>query len=159
MPKSSGGCASAALPDVANAIAQASAGALPTPDRFETNDDAGAKARQIYGARGGTIHATIDFWDDQTDVYKIYVRGGQRLSVAMTGQPPGTKAFLWRPGTKVVEGLSVRLQRMRLLQSVTRGAVERFAYRVPPRRGGWHFLQVKIQRPGWGPYALRYVKR
>lgn len=145
--------------DVAAAIAQASSGALPRPDRFETNDDAGAKARKIYGARGGRIRATIDFWDDQSDVYKIYVRGGQRLFVGVTGQPGGTKAFLWRPGTKVVEGLSVRLQRMRLGQSVTRGSAERFSYRVPRQRGGWYFLQVKIQRPGSGPYTLRYVKR
>jgi hypothetical protein len=145
--------------DVAAAIAQAGTGALPKPDRLETNDDAGAKAKKIYGARGGTIRATIDFWDDQSDVYKIYVRGRQRLSVAVTGQPTGTKAFLWRPGTKVVEGLSVRLQRMRLGQSVTRGSAERFSYRVPRGRGGWHFLQVKIARPGWGPYTLRYTKR
>jgi hypothetical protein len=145
--------------DVANAIAQASAGALPAPDRFETNDDAGAKARQIYGARGGTIHATIDFWDDQTDVYKIYIRGGQRLIVSVTGQPGGTKAFLWRPGTRVVEGLSVRLQRMRLVQSATRGSAERFSYRAPPGRKGWHYLQIKIGKEGSGPYTLQYKKR
>jgi hypothetical protein len=145
--------------DVASAIAQATSAALPPPDRYETNDDAGGRARQVYGRRGGTIRATIDFWDDQHDVYKVFVRGGQRLSVAMRGQPDDTKVLLWRPGTRAVEGLSVRLQRMRLAQSVTRGSTERFSYRVPPRLGGWHFLQVKIQRPGWGPYALRYVKR
>ncbi|MDQ4029566.1 MAG: S8 family serine peptidase, partial [Actinomycetota bacterium] len=144
--------------DVASAITQAVSGALPKPDRFETNDDAGRKARRIYGARGGTIGATIDFWDDQSDVYKIFVRGGQRLTVALTGQP-GTKAFLWRPGTRAVEGFSVRLQRMRLAQSTMRRSAERFSYRVPLRRGGWYYVQVKIERPGWGPYALAYTKR
>ena len=145
--------------DVANAIAQAATGALPQPDAFETNDEAGARAQPLYGPRGRTIHATIDFWDDQTDVYKVHVRGGQRLSVALTGQPGGTRVLLWRPGTRAVEGLSVRLQRMRLAQSVTRGSSERLSYRVPAGRGGWHFLQVKIERPDWGPYVLRYVKR
>jgi hypothetical protein len=42
---------------------------------------------------------------------------------------------------------------------VQRGESQRFGYRVPPRRGGWYYLQVKIVEPGAGGYTLRFTKR
>ncbi|MGH3103129.1 MAG: S8 family peptidase, partial [Gaiellaceae bacterium] len=143
--------------DVAAAIAQALK-APPARDRLETNDDAGAHAPRIYGTKGQTVRATVDFWDDQTDVYRVLLHGRQRVSATLRG-PEGAKLFLWTPGTSRVEGLSVRLQRRRVAQSVSRGAVQQFSYRAPARRGGWYYLQVKIGQPGAGPYTLSYAKR
>jgi hypothetical protein len=145
--------------DVAAAIAQATGGRLPTRDRLETNDDAGPRARTLYGARGGRVEATIDFWDDQTDVYRVRLRAGQRLYAALGGRT-GAKLSLWRPGTTTVEGLSLRIQRMRLLQSRLRGSQERLAYTAPRKGGaGWYFVQVKLGVPGSGPYVFSYAKR
>lgn len=142
--------------DIAAAVAQALAGKLPEPDRFEVNDDAGSSATRLWGPRH-TISATIDFWDDQSDVYRIRLFGNQRIFVAVKG-PPGTRVFLWRPGTKDLHNVAVFLGRNLLARSVQRGATQRFAYEVPPRRGGFYFIQVKIEDVGWGPYTLSFAK-
>jgi subtilisin family serine protease len=144
--------------DVTAAIARALAPDPPMADRREPNDDAGRRAASfVYGARGNAIDATLDFWDDQNDVYGVRIRPGQRLFAALDG-PPGAKLFLWKPGTRGIDALSLRLQRRRVAQSVQRGEQQRFAYRVPPGRGGWYYLQVKLASPGAGPYRLTFEK-
>jgi hypothetical protein len=142
--------------DIAAAVLQAQEGTLPLADRFESNDDAGSSAFRLWG-RQRTVEATIDFWDDQSDVYAIRVRGGERVSATLKG-PGDTRAYLWRPGTRRVEGFSVGLQKMRVAQSLPRGAVQRVVYRAGAKRGGWYFLHVKIGSPGSGPYTLAYEK-
>jgi hypothetical protein len=145
--------------DVTAAVARSLDPALPERDRLEPNDTAGlGRAPRIYGARGNTVRATVDFWDDQSDLYSIRLRPRQRLAAALQG-PPGAKLFLWRPGTRNVDAFSVRVQRRRVAQSVRRGEAQRFSYRVPARRGGWYYLQVKIAEPGAGGYTLRFTKR
>jgi hypothetical protein len=145
--------------DVAGAISRALAADLPGPDRREPNDDAGPRAAwKVYGRRGNALEATLDFWDDQNDVYGVHVRAGQRLFAALEG-PTGAKLFLWKPGTRGIDTFSVRLQRRRVAQSVQRGEQQRFAYRVPPGRGGWYYLQVKLVSPGAGPYRLTFEKK
>jgi len=145
--------------DVAAAVAQAAGGKLPPADRLEPNDDAGVRARTLYGRRGGRLGATIDFWDDQSDVYRVRLRAGQRLFAAMNG-PGGAKLYLWRPRTPTLDAISPRVQRMRLVQSRLRGAQERLAYTAPRRGGaGWYYVQVKIGTAGSGPYVLSYTKR
>jgi hypothetical protein len=104
------------------------------------------------------VRATVDFWDDQSDLYSIRLRPRQRLSAVLQG-PTAAKLFLWKPGTTDIDALSVRLQRRRVAQSVQRGEAQRFSYRVPARRGGWYYLQVKIVDPGAGGYTLRFTKR
>jgi Subtilase family len=145
--------------DVTAAIARALSPDLPAADRREPNDEAGRRAASfVYGARGNTIEASLDFWDDQNDVYGVRILPGQRLFAALEG-PPGAKIFLWRPGTVDIDALSVRLQRRRVAQSVQRGERQRFAYRVPAGRGGWYYLQVKLASPGSGPYKLSFEKK
>ena len=126
----------------------------------EANDDAGLQARTIYGSRGGRVEATIDFWDDQSDVYRVFLRPGQRLYASLSGRA-GAKLSLWRPGTTTVEGLSLRVQRQRIMHSRTRGAQERLAFTAPrQKRGrGWYYVQVKLGLPGTGSYTLAYSKR
>jgi hypothetical protein len=147
--------------DVAGAVLQAQRGAVPERDRRETNDDAGEEAARVYGRRGNSVRATIDFWDDQNDVYAVRLRSGQRLSASLRA-PEGTRIFLWRPGTRHVEGElpSLGLPRGRVAQSAQRGAAQRFTYRNRGRPG-WFYVQVKIgsPSPGAGPYSLTYTKR
>lgn len=142
--------------DIAGAVAHVLSGPLPDRDRFETNDDAGSAAAPVWGSRRA-IEATVDFWDDQSDVYKVRLVGGQKLGVSMRG-PRDTKVFLWRPGTRQVESLLPIDRRLLVARSTQRGAVQRFTYRVPPRLGGFYFLQVKIEEPGWGRYTLAFEK-
>ena len=61
---------------------------IPPRDRFETNDEAGGDARTLYGPRPA-LEATLDYWDDQIDVYAIRLRNGQPVSVWLRG-PAGT---------------------------------------------------------------------
>ena len=143
--------------DVASAVAQA-LGRLPPADRRETNDEAGFQAATLWGAHRQLVRATIDYWDDQTDVYRIRLHAGQTLTAWFRG-PRGVRLILWRPGTRRVEGLSVARQRRWVAQSVQRGAVKRFSYVVPERSGGWYYLQVKIETPGADEYTLAYKKR
>jgi subtilisin family serine protease len=142
--------------DVAAAVTHATTVPPPEADRRETNDDAGDVAPKVYGRQGNTIHATIDFWDDETDVYRVQVRARQRLAVSFSG-PPGTRLFLWKPGTKRVS--SIDFAGRRVAQSVQRGSGQRLFYRPPARTGGWYYLQVRSTRGGAGPYVLSYTKR
>src|SRR4029079_7284260 len=63
--------------DVAKAIG-ALDGVLPPPHRLEPNDDAGGNAARL-GPKVTSVKATIDFWDDQIDVYRLYLRKGQKV--------------------------------------------------------------------------------
>jgi Subtilase family len=136
------------------ATLQAANGPLPSPDHYEANDDAGSDARTIYG-RNLDLKATIDFWDDQTDVYRVKVRKRQKITAALDG-PSGTHLglILWKPGTQHVEGFAA--QRRRATAAIGSGASERLAYRA--KAGGWYYLEVKITAPGSGPYTLRITK-
>jgi subtilisin family serine protease len=142
--------------DVLTAL-RALEGPLPPADRFESNDDAGRRSFTLWGERN-TITATIDFWDDQIDVYRIRLRRNQYLSVALQGPlRTDTNLVLWKPRTQRVQtGLSVELLRQRATQSARVGPKEYFLHRA--REDGWYYVEVKIASAGSGPYTLRYVK-
>jgi Subtilase family len=129
---------------------------LPAADRHEANDEA-TTAAQIWGRRGQRFRATIDYWDDPVDVYKIKLRRGQRL-VALLRGPSGTDTnlFLWRPGTRSVGGFAAD-RRLLAGQSKSPGSAEKI--RVRARESGWYFLQVKVTSPGAGSYSLNFKKR
>jgi subtilisin family serine protease len=144
--------------DVTAALQRALVGRLPPRDSRETNDDAGSRAATVWGRRGAALAATLDFWDDRDDVYRLRLRAGKRVTARLERAPAGVRMFLWRPGTRrVAAGPEVR--RGRLAASRARGGLQQLAYRVPRREDGWHYLQVRIQRPGAGAYALRVTKR
>jgi SpoIID/LytB domain protein len=131
---------------------------LPTADRYEANDDAGPYAAPLWGSRTIVAQATLDFWDDQIDVYRVRVRRGQQLVVTLRGAA-GTdpNLVLWRPGTTHVEGLSAKIQRQRVTQSARSGPNEVLVHRA--RQNGWYFVEVKMAAPGTGRYTLRIEKR
>jgi hypothetical protein len=130
-------------------------GALPQRDRFETNDDAGARAWRV--GRRKALVASLDFWDDQSDVYAVRLRKGQRLRVGLKGLakiPSDLNLAVWLPGTKRVD------HHRSVHQLVTHrsgpGASERLALRA--RKAGLYFVQVKISAPGAGSYQLQLLR-
>jgi subtilisin family serine protease len=142
--------------DIAAALQAASTATLPPVDTLEANDGAGSLAPELFG-RQKELTATLDYWDDDLDVYRVKLHAGQRIFVRLQG-PVGsdTNLVLWKPGTQRVEGLSAKVQANRATQSAGSGPDERFAYRA--RVGGWYYLEVKLATPGSGSYVLRYAK-
>jgi subtilisin family serine protease len=141
--------------NVAGALT-AAGGPLPLPDRYEGNDGAGSSAFSLYG-RFIDVTATLDFWDDQIDVYRVRLLKGQTVSVSLRGPAAtNTDLILWRPGTRHVEGLSPKLQARRVTQSAGGGPNEHFIHRA--REEGWYYVEVKLGTPGGGEYRLRISK-
>jgi serine protease len=143
--------------DIAAAL-RALDGTIPPPDRYEGNDDAGDRAFTLYG-RSIDIAATLDFWDDQIDVYRIKLRKGQTVAVSLRGPAhTDTHLILWKPGTLQVEprNLSPALQTRRVTQSVHVGPNEHFLHRA--RQEGWYYVEVKMSTPGEGQYRLHISK-
>jgi hypothetical protein len=140
--------------DVTAALRQLVANQIAPRDALEPNDDAGRDAPRLWG-QVRRLEATLDFWDDQTDVYAIKLRRRQPVFVSVHG-PPGydTNLILWRPGTKDVDDLaSLRLVGK---QSARPGPSENLAFRAT--RAGWHYVQVKLGSRGAGKYRLVIVK-
>ena len=70
--------------DQTAAIELLAAGAPPR-DRYEPNDGAGASAYPLFGAQRD-IAATLDYWNDRDDVYRVYLRAGERLDATPAGR-------------------------------------------------------------------------
>jgi subtilisin family serine protease len=140
--------------DVAKAI-EALAGPLPPPDRYETNDDAGTQAHTLWGKQL-TIDATVDYYDDPVDVYRVALTGHEKLRARLAGNWPGANVslVLWRPGTTRVSDAGT--QRLRAAQSAAPGSLQRVTFTAPGR--GWYYLEVKVTSPGSGPYTLTLSK-
>ncbi len=140
--------------DIAKAVA-ALDGVLPPPDRLEPNDEAGTHAASL-GAGVKSVKATLDFWDDQIDVYRIHVRRGQRLRLDLQGQKGSTmNLLLWRPGTKKVTGL--RGQERRIAQSTRPGASQHLAYRA--KATAWYYVEAKLVTRGMNAYTLGITRK
>ena len=139
--------------DVTAALRQLG-GVIPPRDGFEPNDDAGADAAMLWG-QTRRLEATLDFWDDQSDVYAIRLRRGQPVFASVRG-PAGTDTnlILWQPGTKHVDDLA-SLQLV-ARQSARAGPNENLSYRAP--KTGVYYVQVKLGSRGAGKYRLAVVK-
>jgi hypothetical protein len=142
--------------NIAKALTVLANGPLTPADAFETNDDAGTHAKRINGAHA-ELKATIDYWDDQVDVYRIQLRGGQRLTARLTGPARSSVALqLWLPKTRTLTNLAKTS--LRVASSAKPGAKQRLVHRVPRGRGGLYYLEVKIVAPGSGRYTLSFTK-
>jgi serine protease len=132
--------------DQAAALDLLAAGAPPR-DRYEPNDSAGTGAYPLYGARR-EVAATIDYWNDPDDVYRVYLRAGQRL-VARWGADTTTRPALalWRPGTTAVDEASIPDRRL-----LVRPAGAALAFTA--KAAGWYLLDVRMTQPGSGAYRL-----
>jgi subtilisin family serine protease len=131
---------------------------LPRRDRYEPNDDAGAEAHALPPLPR-TIDASLDYWDDNIDVYKVRLKAGQRLFARLTPTRAATvRLALWAPGARHVDGLhadtSLRVENGRLV-----GTQARLAYRAP--EGGVYYLEAKLVSKPHDPvgYALALSRR
>jgi len=143
--------------NIASALTAVTKGSLlPPPDRFETNDDVAAHALRLTGTRG-TRAATLDYWDDQTDVYPIDLTARRRVSIALAGDAgTSVRLRLWSPQTRSVFGAASKLEVARSKQV---GAKQRLRYSAPAGESGRYYLQVTMTRPGAGAYILNWAKR
>jgi hypothetical protein len=140
--------------DLTEAVRETLTDRFPPKDRLEPNDNAGSRAQRLWGATS-RLDATLDFWDDQSDVYAVKLRRGQPVWVSVRG-PAGTDTnlILWKPGTRRVDDLASL--RMIVRQSARTGPRENLRYRAPS--AGIYYVQVKLGSRGSGRYRLRIVK-
>jgi len=133
--------------DVATAV-ESLAGPLPAADRYETNDDAGAQAWTVWGKRD-KLDATVDYWDDPVDVYRIPLQRDELLRAQLV-RGSGITLELWQPKTVHVD----RAASQKLLITGTTAGHLRFR---APRRG-MYYLELKAASPAFSPYTLTLVK-
>jgi subtilisin family serine protease len=141
--------------DVARAIAALSS-PLPPPDAYETNDDAGSQAHQLWG-KSIPVTATVDYYDDPVDVYKVSLGPGERLKAKLAATWPGANVslILWKPGTVHVSAPDAKPQ-LRAAQSAGSGSNQQLAFTSKSR--GWYYVEVKDVSPGSGQYTLSLTK-
>jgi subtilisin family serine protease len=140
--------------DVGRAIA-ALGRRLPERDYYETNDDLGSRAYITYGANR-RLQATVDFWDDQDDVYAIQLDRGQPVYVGLTGEDTTVdlSLALWRAKARSVENVSDF--RYRVETSARSGSRQYLSFR--PHAGATFYIQVRMASPGTTRYRLTIVK-
>ena len=123
----------------------------PPRDRYEPNDGAGSGAYPLFGARR-EIAATLDYWNDRDDVYRVFLRAGERLAATAAGET-GIKPSLslWRPGTSAIDQASAASQRV-----VARPAGAALSYRA--QAAGSYLLDARLVHASRGPYRLTVTK-
>jgi subtilisin family serine protease len=138
--------------DIESALNLLAAGSLPSPDRYEPNDDAGPWSHALPPLPR-TIDATLDYWDDNTDVYRVHLERGRRLFARVTPRAAGSvRMSIWAPGTVRVDTLAADKHSL-LAQSKPAGAQARIAYRAT--RTGVYYLELKLVRKTRDPIAYR----
>jgi len=102
------------------------------------------------------VTATVDYYDDRVDVYRVVLSGGERLTAKLTGGWPGANLnlVLWRPGTRRID--DARTQTLRAAQAIAPGSRQHIGFTAPGR--GWYYVEVKVSSPGFGPYTLTLDK-
>ena len=128
---------------------------VPRRDYYEANDDVGPRAAPVVGA-SSRIEASVDFWDDQDDVYAIRLERNQPVYVGLTGSSASAdlSLALWLPETRSLENLAD--VRFRARASARDGARQYFSYRA--RLTGTYYAQVRMSSPGTTHYRLAIVK-
>jgi subtilisin family serine protease len=130
--------------DVTAALTALAAGNLPPVDRYEPNDDAGPWSHALPPLPR-TVQATVDYWDDDVDVYRVALHAGERLFVHLVPSPHALVPLtLWRPGTQHVEGLHASVQD-RVATSRRVGSQSRLVFRATAP--GVYYLEAKLLTP------------
>jgi Subtilase family len=139
--------------DVASAVNWTTA--HPPRDRYETNDDAGARAK-VLARRRLKIRATLDYWDDANDVYAVQLKRGHRLRLRLFGgDDDEITLVIWRPGTRRLGDIRYPSSRW-VARTDLPGSHDRLRFRAS--RPGRYFVQVKMTEPGQGVYTLQLVR-
>jgi hypothetical protein len=125
---------------------------LPQADALEPNDGVGARARRIRTPR--VLDATLDFWDDPTDVYALRLAKGQSVSSLVTSTSRGVKLSLLKPSSvRARNEPGGATRRDRAAQSSLVDRQERLVYRVPA--AGTYYLEVRLKLPTYERAAYR----
>jgi stage II sporulation protein D len=126
---------------------------LPPLDADEPNDT--ARDAQVLATTTGFTDAVADFGDDRRDVYKVYVRAGQTLTVRTDALSlPGNLGLdmaIFPPGATNIASSS----RGALDSTRSASAVSLLHARNTTGRGGFFLVQASSRR-GWGAYRLRW---
>ena len=131
--------------DVKKAVAALNSGApLPPADRFEPNDSI-SQAHPL-GGRTPTVKATVDYWDDPKDVYRVKLARGQRLEALVRARRATIALSVLRDGRRPA----------RVAKTRTAAKKERLAFRA--RKAGWYDVQLLVTEPGSGRYTLHLSK-
>jgi subtilisin family serine protease len=136
--------------DVAKAVAAVSSGlSLPSPDQFEPNDNV-FEAYSVWGKKRA-LTATLDYWDDPIDFYRVKLARGQRVQASVRSQQATVDLTLFR-------GTSTPASQRSTMVAKTAGAGkrERLAFRAA--QAGWYYVELRVTRPGRGRYTLRLSK-
>ena len=123
---------------------------LPPPDHYEPNDDAGPWSHALPPLPR-TIDATLDYWDDNIDVYRVHLGKGARLFARGTPSAAGAvRMSIWAPGTQHVDTLDTSSL---LARSQAAGGQARIAYRA--KVAGTYYVEVKLIRRTRLPVSYR----
>jgi subtilisin family serine protease len=138
--------------DVMKAVNFLASGTLPPSDRLEPNDDA-SQAPKLWGKQPH-FAATLDYWDDPADVYRVKLDRGQQLEARVAARWPGAAVDLsfWRPGTSTV----LRGRKGRIATTAGPASTQRLSYRAP--KAGWYYVALRATQHGGGGYTLRLTK-
>ena len=137
--------------DVESALDRLTKGSLPPVDHYEPNDNAGPWAHALPPLPR-TIEATLDYWDDDLDVYRDLSPEG--AAAVRTGHAQGHRRRCdERVGARHAAGRRSRRQApARRAVAVRRGAGAR---RVSATQTGRYYLELKIAHPTRDPLVYR----
>jgi subtilisin family serine protease len=133
--------------DVAKAVNFLTSGnPLPPSDHFEPNDTP-SEAHTVWGKRA-LLDATLDYWDDPVDFYRVKLQRGERLHVRAIAHWANAVVGLSVFGSRTGEGV----------QTSQAGKTQGLSYRAP--QTGWYDIKLRILRHGGGQgrYSLQLTK-
>jgi hypothetical protein len=102
------------------------------------------------------LQATVDYWDDQDDVYAIQLDRNQPVYVGLTGADTTVDVSLAFWSSKASSIDRVADSRYRVRTSAEPGSRQYLSYR--PKVGGTYYVQVRMASPGRTRYRLTIVK-
>jgi subtilisin family serine protease len=130
-------------------------GADLAADAYEPNDDAGTHAYSVDAET--RLRATLDAWDDPTDVYRVFLERGERLLIKVESPTAPTTLTVWRPGIRRLSPFTIPLSNPLLSRSVTPGIAKRTRFSAQTR--GWYFVQLEAAPGDSGAYTLSLFRR
>jgi len=133
--------------DVAKAVNFLSSGnPLPPSDHFEPNDTP-SQAHKLWGTKPH-LDATLDYWDDRADIYRVKLLRGERLHLRATARWANAIVSLSVIGNGTGKGV----------RAPHPGSKQRLSFRAPSE--GWYDVKLRVLRHGGGGgrYALQLTK-
>ena len=127
----------------------------PSADAFEPNDDAGDRSHRLSGTwRRRVVKATVDYWDDQDDVYAVYLG---RVSVWTPRSARTPASSPWRSGDPGRNRCSA-WRASGAASGSLRVPAGRNTSASEPKTTGWHYLQVRVVAAGDTPTGWLVVR-